>query len=478
MPPVAQPGSRAGLITTLVIFVILFLVAAIFAVSYRLDLEKAQTGEESYRKSLAKLASPEKQEDYGRLSEGERTAVDVLEDRIRTMGALIDPATASDVQKTIGARDAAIKAAAARVQAAGVTLDATTTLPNAVKFLADRVAALNDRAVKAEAERAAALAQRDDATTKHVADIKKKDEEIAAATGRVSEALKKLEETYKPADAKYLASQQLAEKTIGELKEALNAANTATQQKEQDRAAAQKTADEYKKRLAFNRFDVKVAPLRQPDGVLTRVSSSEKAWINLGQGDQMSPGMTFEVYDANEGIPNVLAKADDQLPIGKASVEVINVGAGQSEVQIVRKNPGATLVPGDIIVNIVYDKNVKLSFAVLAGDGFDLNQDGRTNPADADLIKRLITTWGASATDGPSAVTVNTDFLVLGKEPILPKLPDNPNADEQYRLDQAKKKLEAYDTVRQKAIDLHIPILNQNRFLYYVGYYDLARRGQ
>jgi len=36
--------------------------------------------------------------------------------------------------------------------------------------------------------------------------------------------------------------------------------------------------------------------------------------------------------------------------------------------------------------------------------------------------------------------------------------------------------LDAYLEVVQKARELHVPILNQNRFLYFVGYYDLAKR--
>ena len=35
---------------------------------------------------------------------------------------------------------------------------------------------------------------------------------------------------------------------------------------------------------------------------------------------------------------------------------------------------------------------------------------------------------------------------------------------------------DAYEEVKKQALDYHLPILNQNRFLYYVGYYESAKR--
>ena len=35
---------------------------------------------------------------------------------------------------------------------------------------------------------------------------------------------------------------------------------------------------------------------------------------------------------------------------------------------------------------------------------------------------------------------------------------------------------EAYDAIRNRAIEYRIPILNQNRFLYLVGYYNQSAR--
>jgi hypothetical protein len=76
-------------------------------------------------------------------------------------------------------------------------------------------------------------------------------------------------------------------------------------------------------------------------------------------------------------------------------------------------------------------------------------------------------------------VNVDTDFVVLGAEPTLPtytaeELQQDPT--KQFQVEQATKAREAYNKIRDTAIGLNIPVLNQNRFLYMTGFYDQARR--
>jgi hypothetical protein len=75
-------------------------------------------------------------------------------------------------------------------------------------------------------------------------------------------------------------------------------------------------------------------------------------------------------------------------------------------------------------------------------------------------------------------VNVNTDFVILGQEPVIPQfsreeLQDPFNA---KKLADAQAAADAYNRVRDTAKELHIPILNQNRFLYLIGYYQQAPR--
>jgi hypothetical protein len=61
---------------------------------------------------------------------------------------------------------------------------------------------------------------------------------------------------------------------------------------------------------------------------------------------------------------------------------------------------------------------------------------------------------------------------------VIPTLApeDREDPQEQARLQKATAELEAYLNVQREATDLRIPVLNQNRFLYLVGYYKQATR--
>jgi len=105
---------------------------------------------------------------------------------------------------------------------------------------------------------------------------------------------------------------------------------------------------------------------------------------------------------------------------------------------------------------------------------FDLDGDGRASAGDAEVIRRLITQWGGIISND---VNVNTDFVVMGVEPQLPAKPGNDaTAVEQASYQRAENELNKYLEVQKHAMDLKIPILNQNRFLNFVGYTSQAGR--
>ena len=138
-----------------------------------------------------------------------------------------------------------------------------------------------------------------------------------------------------------------------------------------------------------------------------------------------------------------------------------------------RTTPGTQISEGDLVANLVYDPNVKYNFVVYGQ--FDLDRNNVATDQDAEVVKRLITQWGGNLMD---KVNVDTDFVVPAKEPVLPVLTPEERQDpfEAQKLANAQAALEAYEAVRNTARDLHIPILNQNRFLYLIGYFDQARR--
>jgi len=214
--------------------------------------------------------------------------------------------------------------------------------------------------------------------------------------------------------------------------------------------------------------------LRQVDAHIMRVASDNILYIDLGTGDAVVAGMTFEVYDKILGVP---APGDptnnENLPKGKASIEIIKVEAGSSQCRIVRQTPGENVVEGDLCVNLVYDKNIK--YNVMVYGKFDLDRNGQATDADADVIKRLVTQWGGKVTDKLNA---DTDFLVIGKVPEIPNYTqeelDRPEI--QFEQERKKKELADYEETLARAVELNIPVLNQNRFLYFTGYYEQSAR--
>ncbi len=216
------------------------------------------------------------------------------------------------------------------------------------------------------------------------------------------------------------------------------------------------------------------ATVQQSDGHISRIPSENTVFINIGRQQSVTPGLTFEVYDKTKGIPALgNGMREEDMPVGKASIEVVHVLDGTSECRVVRHTPGQQLTEGDLIMNLVFDPKAKYNFVVYGN--FDLNNTGTPNPADNEVIKRLVTQWGGKLMNN---VSVDTDFVVMGKEPVVPVLTkedgDDPAKVEDH--DKKQKALDDYQDLRSKAISLGIPLLNQNRFLYFVGYYDQATR--
>jgi hypothetical protein len=261
--------------------------------------------------------------------------------------------------------------------------------------------------------------------------------------------------------------------------------------------------------------------VRKADGRIIRVNTDGTCYIDLGVGDQITKGLTFEVYDAKLGIPGLnadVAKFDDQfhqrgmgaaaanaaapgatpiaiglasrnkpqvdpekldtLPIGgKGSIEVIDVGPGkQSLCRIFRAEPGQTLKEGDQIANLVYDPTIKYRFALYGA--FDMDYDGRSKSADTATVRRLVEQWGGSVTmpKGAADLTPSTDMLVVGIAPAIIPLPENASPDEVKTHEDSLNARKAYDEMLEKARALGIPVLNQTRFLYYVGFFEQRLR--
>ena len=484
MPPISPQGSRTGLVTALVIFVILFVTTTILWIYESAERRNRDDRIADFEKRYAAVV------DDATINGPEVQALNQARDtapQYSGMSAMrVALAQRDELAKAIAGTAAApavvqqrITAALARatqpdVAAANAQVTKTSALADAVTNLANRLAALNLEKNDLTAQRDAAKKETHDTIGGRDALLKQKDEQIAKVTQEMQGQMAQLA-TYR----------QQAEGTVQQIQTSSNTTLTQAQQQNEQLtqqlnqstatiAQKDKEIQTLRQRLGDVRLNPNEATIQKPDGQIVRLPGNNLAVINLGLGDHVAQGMTFEVYDKYAGIPALGADGtrEGEMPKGKASIEVMKIGPGFSECRIIRKEAGHNMVQGDLIANLVYDKTQKYNFVVY-GD-FDLDGDGRASAGDAEVIRRLITAWGGNVVND---VNVNTDFIVMGVEPKVDAAPSkDANAVEQAAHQRAVAELDKYLDVRKQAMSLNIPILNQNRFLNFVGYTSQAGR--
>jgi hypothetical protein len=200
----------------------------------------------------------------------------------------------------------------------------------------------------------------------------------------------------------------------------------------------------------------------QADGRIILVEDpTQVVHISLGSDDHVYRGLTFTVYDRGPSIPK-----DGK---GKAEVEVFDVAKNYSAARIVSFDKKRPILRGDLVANLIWDSS-KTNVFVVAGE-FDLDNNGTVDRGAREKIGALIEKWGGKVAD---AISVETDFLVLGqrpfvlKKPTLEELEVDPFAMDKY--DASQQNLDRYKEVQNQAQSLWIPILKYDRFLYFIGY--------
>lgn len=202
----------------------------------------------------------------------------------------------------------------------------------------------------------------------------------------------------------------------------------------------------------------------QPDGSIVSVSTEDNVvYINRGRADRVMLGMTFEVFTRATGVV-----VDDLGLRGKGTVEIVSIGENSCSARVVRLSRGQTVVPGDLVANIAYDPNATLKFYVFGE--FDIDNTGQATETDRRRVEAMIAKWGGVVV---SDLTYDTDFLVLGKEPGLPEPPRDAIDPEQVaKFEREKQLFNTYQQLIGEARKTSIPVLNQNRFLALIGYYQ------
>ena len=202
---------------------------------------------------------------------------------------------------------------------------------------------------------------------------------------------------------------------------------------------------------------------RRADGKIILIDDQAKVvHLNIGSKQHVYRGLTFTVYDRSGSIPK-----DGQ---GKAEIEVFDVANTYSAARITQTEPTKPILLGDIVANLIWNSD-KTNVFVVAGD-FDLDDDGNIDSDAIGKITTLIEKWGGKVAD---TISIDTDFLLLGKQPQVPK--QQPTFEEQELDPQAMQRYEAlieqlnhYNQLQSQAQALWIPIFQYERFLYFIGY--------
>ena len=200
----------------------------------------------------------------------------------------------------------------------------------------------------------------------------------------------------------------------------------------------------------------------QPDGNVILVDDmTQVIHLNIGSDDHVYQGLTFSVYNRGELVPK-----DGK---GKAEIEVFDVAKTYSAARIINSSIRKPILQGDIVANLIWDHD-KSNVFVISGE-FDLDGDGRIDADGPARIKGLIEKWGGRVAD---AISINTDFLVLGQQPVVLDRPTleqteiDPRARDRYEASLAS--LNRYNELRSQAETLWVPVFTYDRFLYFIGY--------
>jgi hypothetical protein len=444
-----------------------WVVATALAVVFYMQFDKADKAREEAERLERQVVKPGEKTLVSQLLEGQsganaKSALGVAYEQIQLL------------KLTVAGTDASSKTVAEIANPEGglvrQTLDKAgqkdVSLVAAVNGLSDQLSkansdnkALNDRLTAEHATYAAAMDQ-------YKASVKSANDSI----DQQKEEVRKLSEQVAAITAERAALADKDEKTLTTAKDDFEKARRQQvvdmDQKDNEIKILKNKIAQLEQILQNLRPVTKAGVGREADGVIVRTNIGEgEAYINLGRRDHVVPGLTFAVYDPKLGV-----RIDsDAEASGKGGIEVLEVGESESLCRITHTTRGQTIQNGDLIGNVVYstDKTRKFRFVVY-GD-FDLDGDGQATSQERERIIRLIQSWGGIVDD---ALSTQTDFLVIGMRPASPVL-HTESSDEAGSIAKAQaEKQGQYDKLVTDAKSSSVPILNQNRFLAMIGYYN------
>lgn len=200
------------------------------------------------------------------------------------------------------------------------------------------------------------------------------------------------------------------------------------------------------------------AILTKADGRIIRaIPGSDIVYVNVGSRDRIKIGMGFAVYSQTREATRSIE--------GKASIEVVALMDDTAECRVLRSVPGQPIIEGDIIVNIAFERDRLPKFLVVGE--YDLDYDGLPDFDGVDKVKALVRRWGGQIVD---KLDETTDFVIIGRAPAVPSASELDTAVTRELASDKARELAQFRDLIVGAQARYIPVINQNQFLYLIGY--------
>ncbi len=209
-------------------------------------------------------------------------------------------------------------------------------------------------------------------------------------------------------------------------------------------------------------------PAYRPDGKVILVDDlANVVHLDFGSDDRAYKGLTLAVYDRGAAITR------DTKP--KAEIEVFDIYKNYCAAKITSGSRKRPIMTDDLVANLIWDRG-QINVFTVTGD-FDLDGDGKTDPGAAEKIRGLVARWGGKAVE---TVSADTDFIIIGNTPFVPKRPTFDELElepalQQY-YDDAMRRLEEYKQTQSLAKTLWIPVFKYETFLDFIGYNSQIKR--
>jgi len=463
---------RKGTPWALIVIVFLFLIAATLAALWRMEADeqkntadKRQREIEYYTKQVPSQGALE-----AMLNTAKQSGRGVLRQLADREQPLIDLIMGPDSKATIE------QATAKARETLGSVPRADETSPS-VNLAIEKLLAES----RVDKQKIASLEEARDKTGEEVKGLQKRIAEMERARDKAAadfrEQITKLTSEKGDIDTKHKAERAQMKKQFEERIEQLNVEYNKTLG-DLDKAKATIRKQDGEIALWRKKIDDILRPQRmrtvayQADGKVTQTRPEDNiVYINIGERDRVMAGLTFSVYPAEKGMPQV--RKDDGTIVeaqklkGKAQIYVLQTFEKISLCRIEwQASPGDPVIPGDLVANLAFDAQRSYRFVVI-GD-FDLYSSGTPQEADGEHVKHLIRRFRGEVS---KEVDDQTDFLVVGTKPVDTPAAEGEETEHLRKVRQEKEKRRAeYERTRRVAEVRDIPILNANQFLALVGY--------